>query len=138
MPKLTEARLVFHHTMLFARGEALYGLVTGLVTIFISWKMGSLTCDKFQLTILVVILVYVVAIFGDFFFNLVRHRSLPRRLSRRQVRRIIAYLKPYCDDGRIVFAEICYDPKVDNAKEARDYANDIISAIRQSGCVVAK
>jgi hypothetical protein len=44
--------------------------------------------------------------------------KLPRRLTGKQKRRIIAYLEKYRDDKRIVQVKICYDPDTEKEKEA--------------------
>jgi hypothetical protein len=131
--KSTAVRLACHHTEIFARKELLLGLAILWMLETASYWLEILSRKEFLLFVLGSVAVYLLVVVITLLYNVVWSERLPRRLSRGQKSRIIKYLEKYRDDGRIVQVKICYHPDAEEEKEARDYADDIISAIRQSG-----
>jgi hypothetical protein len=133
MLKPATVQIAYYHTNIFAHREVLAGLAVGLLLAPISYWVGLLSRSIFLLSVLSLLVVYALVVIVAFFFNLLNWRSLPRRLSRKQKRQMVEYLGKYRDDQRTVLVKVCYDPDRERVKEARDYADDIVSVLRQGG-----
>jgi len=131
------ARSAFYYTEDLARGElALGALASGLYAALVSYCVGLLPRKIFLLSVLVLIIVYALFIVIAFIYNMLWWKHLPRRLGKKQKKWITEYLETYRDDVRRVHISIYHHPEADKAKEARDYADDIRTAIETAGWIV--
>lgn len=129
------ARLSAYHTSKFVFQRLSIPLVVFIIFQVLLRLLGEIQPKKMWLWILVAIGAYWIVALVIFAVNTVRGLAgkLPRKLSRRQRRKIIEHLKSYPSDGRIVNVKVCYQQDRDSEKEAHNYADDIITAIQQAG-----
>jgi hypothetical protein len=131
--KATTVRLVWYHTRVYAQGNILPGLLIGLLAMIACYELRIFNRKELFFSSLALVVANLAFVIAVALFKALRWRNLPRRLTRRQKKRITEYLEKYKGDGRIVQIKICYHPDREIETEAQDYAEDIISVIRQSG-----